>query len=405
MPELMKHSPGGQDLDGRVASLLKEMHEASERIMRQLATEEPPEPPAPVSEPARPGEDHAALPDETATAELAAQVESLLAGTPEATIAAEEVEPSPEVTQPEGSTEPVPASESGVVTEQADIPSEPVATAAESLSAEVAVPDAVDSVGTTEPEAEPQDEPVVSDVVEAPAERPSPPPVAAAEAQVGPSVSPTDIRSLDEELADVADSLIAGEITGGVEAADDIPPPPIPMPGVAAKTPVAAPPAAERPDPALDESEVSAKPVSAPAETRPSAPAVASSRPAPAAAPMVDPGSAGKGKVAALAGKAAHQAVAAAAPVVLKGMDAMNAPLRDQPPIVRSAIGWVAINTLFWAVVIWGYVLFFRQPEPPSKPPADPPASHGQPESGEKKPGGSAGEKKPAASSGGHGGH
>lgn len=40
----------------------------------------------------------------------------------------------------------------------------------------------------------------------------------------------------------------------------------------------------------------------------------------------------------------------------------LSAPLNKYPKVVRDTLGWVSLITLFWAVTIWAYLLFFHKP-------------------------------------------
>ena len=80
----------------------------------------------------------------------------------------------------------------------------------------------------------------------------------------------------------------------------------------------------------------------------------------------------------------------------------LSAPIRKRPKAFRDTIGWAAVVTLFNAMCLWMYVLFFRSPEPPPPKPvaahettkdshgkAATPAkadSHGKPDAGAKAP-------------------
>gem|GEM_PF-6388154 len=55
---------------------------------------------------------------------------------------------------------------------------------------------------------------------------------------------------------------------------------------------------------------------------------------------------------------------------------ALSSPLADKPRIWRDSVGWVALNTLFWALVVWINTLFLRQAAPPPHVPAPPTQVH-----------------------------
>ncbi len=51
-------------------------------------------------------------------------------------------------------------------------------------------------------------------------------------------------------------------------------------------------------------------------------------------------------------------------PIVAKGLLAISKPLASKPASVRDSIGYLAIWTMFLAMVLWIYVMFFRAPPP-----------------------------------------
>lgn len=53
-------------------------------------------------------------------------------------------------------------------------------------------------------------------------------------------------------------------------------------------------------------------------------------------------------------------------PRLIQAMVLMSRPLDGKPPMVRSAIGWIAIVTAFWAMVVVIYVIAIRDPSPPT---------------------------------------
>ncbi len=52
------------------------------------------------------------------------------------------------------------------------------------------------------------------------------------------------------------------------------------------------------------------------------------------------------------------------APIAAKGVLAISKPLASKPAQVRDSIGYLAIWTMFLAMVLWIYVMFFRAPPP-----------------------------------------
>jgi hypothetical protein len=191
---------------------------------------------------------------------------------------------------------------------------------------------------------------------------------------------PAKIETLDAQIADLADDLIAGEfadessvVQGGVgePPANQPPPPssgtektgsaaPADRPGAEAALFEAAAPAAEPtwPQAVLAEAKVEPNPTSAPRPV---------SKPPP---PIVKPAATSR-QVAEMAAKvAARQGVKAARtlkPHGLKLLELISAPLLRKPKPIRDLIGWIALVTLFNAACLWMYVLFFRSakvPEP-----------------------------------------
>lgn len=429
MPGTINDINDTQELDDRVAALLKGMHAASERIMRQLAEEEPdvagpdahsngsangapslledlnadlsapgngaPAHAGDVQTPEPVHHDHAAAEPVAAAPtldDINADLEALAVEQP----APEPIDPmahEPESTVPPGATDAV-----------AIEPVEPPAPA-EPADDTVIEPEALvpphdtgplpfdqETVEPAEPEAvEPR--PVEPDAVEPQAVEPAPqvdslkfvPPEdegqspttveedpAAALAEIGEvegdgaasaapartpepalpvvAVTAKDINSLDMALAHAAEDLMAGEpVTLHEEPAPEVPPQPIPMPGRTSKA-EAKPAPAEPPELLAPETadDTPAEAPAAPPMPRPAAPA----RPAPAETPRAP------SLISRLLGRA---------------LRAMASPLQDQPVGVRKAVGYIALNTLFWAGVIWCYLIFFREPVPPQ--PAPPAAA------------------------------
>jgi len=70
-------------------------------------------------------------------------------------------------------------------------------------------------------------------------------------------------------------------------------------------------------------------------------------------------------RAAARLGSLTIRGIEAASPAVARAIEASDRPIQSKPPLVRSAIGWVAMYTAFLAVCVWGYLLLFRSPETP----------------------------------------
>ncbi|GJQ29101.1 MAG: hypothetical protein HBSAPP03_09850 [Phycisphaerae bacterium] len=45
---------------------------------------------------------------------------------------------------------------------------------------------------------------------------------------------------------------------------------------------------------------------------------------------------------------------------LLQALAVASIPIESKPPVVRSAVGWIALNTLVLGALLWAYVLFFR---------------------------------------------
>lgn len=54
------------------------------------------------------------------------------------------------------------------------------------------------------------------------------------------------------------------------------------------------------------------------------------------------------------------KSLGAVAGLITPVLGAMSAPLAKKPRIVRDSIGWIAVNTVFCASCLWGYMLFLR---------------------------------------------
>lgn len=224
-----------------------------------------------------------------------------------------------------------------------------------------APPDAVPAPqdGATPPSDQATDEDLAQAVERLLTETPPAPATPEPAAPVAAAAQSGQIESLDQELASLADDLIAGEIASenqllAQEAAQEAeqaaavaaaaptpeaaPPEPQPMPDAEAAAPEPAP----EPQLAID-------PPTAPVVEPP--PRVAETPETPPAAPM--------------------PAAAPARPALLvRAMAMASAPLRDRPPHVRQMVGWVALVQAFLALCVWGYLLLIRptQAVPPAAP-------------------------------------
>ncbi len=52
----------------------------------------------------------------------------------------------------------------------------------------------------------------------------------------------------------------------------------------------------------------------------------------------------------------------ALSPLLVRVLSPLSAPLNKYPKVVRDTLGWVSLITLFWAMTIWAYLLFFHKP-------------------------------------------
>lgn len=181
-----------------------------------------------------------------------------------------------------------------------------------------------------------------------------------------PAPAADKIETLDAQIANIADDLIAGDFAdeqGSLKGQVAAPPLVVETPKVAEAVP---PPA---PEPVAVAA--AAPPVIAPAQpvTTPQA-APRTAAPPPAAAPS----SAERRKPVNSAAKVAatHGAKAAATlrPVGLGMLALVAGPIRDRPKVFRDMVGWVAVVTIFNAGCLWMYVLFFRSATPPPPKPA-----------------------------------
>jgi len=127
---------------------------------------------------------------------------------------------------------------------------------------------------------------------------------------------------------------------------------------------------------AVDQESVPEAPaVSAPAPSTPPAPAAPAPTPAaesPTPQPVAQPAAAAEPTVSVLAklgqtmSPFADRAVTAAGPGGAKAILMLSSPLANKSPEVRNAVGWVALWTMFLAVVVWGYALLFSTSSPPT---------------------------------------
>lgn len=195
------------------------------------------------------------------------------------------------------------------------------------------------------------------------------------------------IESLDAELAEVADNLIAGEFAGEDEILNTAPaaPPPVvvapvpkaqpesvPVPKVEAKAEPPKPeakvepaPVAESPPPPPKEAPKEAKapaaavpmPATLPAPAAPRAPGKSAER-------EVEPAPDAISKTSALAA-----VVRLAGELVVRCAAIVSGPLKRKPQSVRDTVGWIALVTIFWAACLWVYLIFIRSPHAPDPEP------------------------------------
>jgi hypothetical protein len=186
----------------------------------------------------------------------------------------------------------------------------------------------------------------------------SPPSAPAAPAPAAPP-----IESLDEQLAEAADDLIAGEFADEeriLNEAEGAAPPAGPAP-VEAAAPAA-------PEPVAPKADVP-KPAPKPAPTRkvPKPPSPKAVQPEPDPEPVVT------AVRAAVLTKAASAISGPLASALTSVGATLSAPLKNRPQYVRDTVGWFALFTMFMAVCVWAYILLIRSPVAP-----DPePVTHG----------------------------
>ncbi len=149
---------------------------------------------------------------------------------------------------------------------------------------------------------------------------------------------PTDIDSLDDELAALANDLLgtdSGQIEGtitdagaAIDHSADPAPAPEPAPGADALTPTE-PPAAQTPTKSQPAVETIEEPTPEPASARRKS-----------------------AKIVALG-------------TAIKAIEFTGRPLANKPTSARQTIGWFALITLFNATMAWTFVLFIREPVQP----------------------------------------
>lgn len=86
-----------------------------------------------------------------------------------------------------------------------------------------------------------------------------------------------------------------------------------------------------------------------------------------------------------------------ATPIGVKALAVMNKPLEGKSATVRDSLGWVALWTMFNAVCVWGFVVFFQKPPELAVP-------HDAPQITSDESGSGHGEGKDAAKTEGHAG-
>ncbi|HEX8876881.1 MAG TPA: hypothetical protein VF777_09045 [Phycisphaerales bacterium] len=243
-----------------------------------------------------------------AVAEVATQPAEPATPTDQATpTAPPETEATPATTEPTAAaTEPVDAAESG------------------ETAAPIAEPDA--SAAPTAP-------PAPVETVTAAPSRPAMP---------AREETAADISALDDQLARLTDELLSADPAAAPAPAAAAAPAVAEAPVAAAASEANAPPA---PAPAPEPVSAAAP---APAPAAPAAPAA----PVPARAAPRGPSLAER-LSRAVAGRTAGLAVACAK------------PLAGKPKIVRDTVGWLGVNTIFLATLVWGYRLMLQRPEQP----------------------------------------
>ena len=129
-------------------------------------------------------------------------------------------------------------------------------------------------------------------------------------------------------------------------------------------TPQATPePAESRPQPASPPAAEPATPAATATPAPVPAPAVAAAAiaaPDADSAPAAEPGVSVFTKLSHTMSPIADKAVTAAGPTGAKVVLMLASPLADKSPETRNAVGWVALWTMFLAVIVWGYALLFN---------------------------------------------
>jgi hypothetical protein len=213
----------------------------------------------------------------------------------------------------------------------------------------------------------------VADVIESSVAQPAAPESVVADSKPAPFAGvevPGDIAALDDQLARLTDELLAGDADAGSDS---------PAPSEAVPAPSSAPASPSTPEAAP----APAAETSAPAVVA-ARPAVPASAPAPVSAPTSAPNSAPNS--APTSAPAVAAAVAAPSPVVpakpkgpsvfTRAREAMGKrsagvaaalakPLAGKPKMVRDTVGWIGLNTIFLATLVWGYRLMLQKPEQP----------------------------------------
>lgn len=205
--------------------------------------------------------------------------------------------------------------------------------------------------GDADPEASTETSPIIGDTAEAPTgEAAADVPVASgsgAEAAVRPE-PPRDIAALDDQLARLTDELLAGEPGADV---------PTPAPAEATEPVSQSAPAAPEASPAPG-------PESAPAPAAESAPPAVAVAAAPAAVAVAAPSS--PVAPAKPEGMPVGARLRAALQRRSEGLAAVFAkPLAGKPKMVRDTVGWLGLNTIFLATLVWCYRLILQKPEQP----------------------------------------
>jgi hypothetical protein len=191
----------------------------------------------------------------------------------------------------------------------------------------------------------------------------------------GPGRGAVPIRTLDAQLAEAADDLIAGEFADEDEILNAVPA------VVAPVVPVPASQDAEKPAPEVSPETEEPAAVAKVAEPEPApmrAPRVVLPPPVEAVAPSV----AEEARKLPSPKAAMALALGALFSPVISALDAaaaaVSAPLRNRSQHTRDLVGWLAMVNLFLAVCVWVYLLAIRSPVAPDPEPLPVAAAKGE---------------------------